>query len=162
VNRTTRFTHRARYDPDLEAFSFYRRNLARPNVPVSRRLHLFFRRQVEPELEAAHAPFALLRHLGMDDAARGAHPLHVAGAECAGVAVVVLVLYVAVEHVGHGLEAAVRVRRKAGEVVVGIVREELVEHEERVVARELARAEAAPQLDPGAVGSRDRRNYSFQ
>src|SRR5689334_3658084 len=98
----------------------------------------------------------------MDDAARGAHPLHVAGAEVAGVAVVVLVLHVAIEHVGDRLEAAVRMRREAGEVVVQIVREELVEHEERVVARELARAEAAPQLDSGAIGGRDRRNYALE
>src|ERR1044071_4709206 len=41
--------------------------------------------------------------------------LDVARAEVAGVAVVVLVLHVAVEHVGHRLEAAVRMRRKACE-----------------------------------------------
>ena len=47
----------------------------------------------------------------------------------------VLVPHVSVEHVGDGLEAAVRMRREARDVVVGIVGEELVEHQERVEAQ---------------------------
>ena len=74
------------------------------------------------------------------------------GTEVAAVAEAVLVPHVAVEHVGHGLEAAMRMRRKAGEVIVRIVREELVEHQERIEPQVLAAAEAAAQLDAGAVG----------
>ena len=65
----------------------------------------------------------------------GGHPLHVAALEVAAVAEVILVAHVAVEHVGHGLEAAMRMRREAGDVVVGVVRRELVEHQERVEPR---------------------------
>ena len=64
----------------------------------------------------------------MDHAAPGGHPLHAAGAEIADIAEMVAVLHAAIEHVGDGLEAAVRVGRKAGDVVARIVGAELVEH----------------------------------
>ena len=59
------------------------RDLARRNLAVGRRLHLFARRQVDPQLEAAHPSLGLLRHLGVDDAARRRHPLHAAGTDLA-------------------------------------------------------------------------------
>ena len=62
----------------------------------------------------------------------GGHPLHVAGAERAAVAQAVAVLDGAGEHVGDGLDAAVRMPRKAGEVVVGPVVAEIVEQQERI------------------------------
>ena len=64
----------------------------------------------------------------------------------------VAVLHLALQEVGDRLEPAVRVRRKALEVVVGIVRGKFIEHEKRVEPRELAGAEAATQLDARAVG----------
>ena len=67
------------------------------------------------------------------------------------VAGVVAVAHAAVEHVGHGLEAAVRVFRKAGEVVARPVRAELVEHQEGIQPVELPGADHARELDPGAV-----------
>lgn len=45
----------------------------------------------------------------MDDAAPGRHPLHVAGAEPAAVAGGILMLHFSFEHIGHGLEPAMRV-----------------------------------------------------
>ncbi len=62
----------------------------------------------------------------------GGHPLHAAGAEQARVALIVAVPHAAREHVGDGLEAAMRMVREAREVVVGIVGAELVEQQERI------------------------------
>ncbi len=87
----------------------------------------------------------------MDDAAAGGHPLHAAGLEKTGVSLVVAVPHAAREHVGHGLEAAMRMIGKAGEVIGGIVRAELVEHEEGIDILELRRADHAVELDPGAI-----------
>src|ERR1700674_2675171 len=94
----------------------------------------------------------------MNDAARGRHPLHVAGLEIAAVAEVILVPHVSVEHVGDGLEAAMRVRREAGDVVLRIVRIELIEHQERIEPKVGLAAEAAAQLDARAVRGRYRWN----
>ncbi len=68
------------------ARQLYLRDFRRPNITVRGRLHLLVGRQIDPELEAAHASFRLLRHLRMDDAACGRHPLHITGAEVAAVA----------------------------------------------------------------------------
>ena len=138
------------------------RDLARADVAVGGGLHLLGGGQVDPQLEAMELALALQRHLGMDDAAAGGHPLHVAVAQLAAVAEVVLVLHVAFEHVGHGLEAAVRMRREAGDVVVGIVRRELVEHQERVEAGRVALAEAAAQAHARAVAGLATRDHLQQ
>src|SRR3546814_18673176 len=82
-------------------------------------------------LEAAHAAFLLLGHLRVHQAAAGGHPLHAAGDKQALVAVVVLVAHSAVEPVGYGLDAAVRLAGETGEVVLGLVGAELVEQQER-------------------------------
>jgi hypothetical protein len=79
----------------------------------------------------------------VDDAARRLHPLHAAGLEVAAVAHAVAVLHVAVEHVGDGLEAAVRMLGKAGNVFVRVFAAEVVEHEERVEVLQRRRADAA-------------------
>ena len=89
----------------------------------------------------------------MDDAAAGRHPLDAARHQLAAVAAVVLVPHHAGEHVGHRLEAAVRVIGKAGRVVVAALGTELVEEQERIGRIQLGPAEAAPKLDAGAVGS---------
>jgi hypothetical protein len=87
-------------------------DLGRLHVLVARRGHLERRRQVGPELEAVHLAVGVaLRHLLVDDAAAGGHPLHVAGAERAAVAQAVGMLDGAGEHVGDGLDAAVRMPR---------------------------------------------------
>src|SRR5207253_4875726 len=73
--------------------------------------------QVDPDLEAVH-PAALLanpprRHLRMDDAGPGGHPLHVAGSEPAAMSSGILVLHFAFEHVSDRLEAPMGVIRSA-------------------------------------------------
>ena len=121
-----------------------------------RGLHFFPRRQIQPQLKAAHASLGLLRHLRVNDAPGGGHPLHVSGAQVAAVAEMILVPHVPVQHVRDGLETAMRMRRKAGEIVVRIVGVELIEHEERIDVQPALAAEAAAQLNAGAVGGRDR------
>ncbi len=91
----------------------------------------------------------------MDDAAAGGHPLHVTASEIAAVAHVILMQHVAVKHVGHGLETAVRMAGKAGDVIVRVLGAELVEHQERIEALELRAADAAAELHACAVGSGD-------
>ncbi|MDT4860230.1 hypothetical protein FQZ97_947770 [compost metagenome] len=61
-------------------------NLRRVEVSVAGVAHLVLGRQVEPDLEATHHAFLLLRHLAVDDAARGGHPLHAAVLQQAAVA----------------------------------------------------------------------------
>ena len=91
-----------------------------------------------------------LRHLLMQDAAAGRHPLHVAGAELAAVAEAVAVLDVAGQHVGDGLDAAMRMPGKAGAVFVGTVVAEIVEQQERIEFGGVAEAEGAAQIHAGA------------
>ncbi len=90
-----------------------------------------------------------LRHLLVEDAAAGRHPLDVAGAEPAAIAEAVAVLDRAGEHIGDGLDAAMRMPGEAGEVVLGPVVAEIVEEQERIELGGLAEAEGAVELDPG-------------
>src|SRR5438034_2780787 len=71
----------------------------------------------------------------------------------------VLVQHVSIEDVGHRLEAAMRVRRKAGDVVARILRGEFIQHEKRIQPREVRLAEAAAELDAGAVGGGHRLDH---
>ena len=119
------------------------------DVLVARRRHLQRRGQVRPQLEAVHAALRVtLRHLLVEDAAAGGHPLHVAGAQRAAVAEAVAVLDRAGQHVGDGLDAAVRMPREAGPVVLGPVVAEIVEQQERVELAGVAEAEGARRPPP--------------
>ncbi len=109
-------------------------DLGAGHAPVARVHHLVGGRQVGPELEAVHRALRVaLGHLLVDDAAAGGHPLHVARGDDAAVAQAVAVLDVAAQDVGDGLDAAVGMPGEALEVVVGLVRAEVVEQQERVV-----------------------------
>jgi hypothetical protein len=66
----------------------------------------------------------------------------------------VAMLHMAFEHIGHGFEAAVGVGRKACDVVRGVVRAKLIEHEEGVEAAKIAAPEDALELYASAVASR--------
>ena len=116
------------------------------------RCHLVGCGEVDPELEARHAAFLLLGHLGMDDAAPGGHPLHAAGLEQADVADAVAMAHAALEHDRHGLEAAVRMVGKAADVVARGVAAEGVEHQERIEPLLQRLRQHARQLDAVAVG----------
>ena len=86
----------------------------------------------------------------MDDAAAGSHPLDVAGGDGAVVAHAVAVLDGPGENVGDGLDAAVRMPGKPGEVVFGHVVAEIVEQEKGVELRGVAEAERAAEMHAGA------------
>src|ERR1700724_3212407 len=90
----------------------------------------------------------------MQDAAAGGHPLHVAGPELAFVAEAVAVVDRAGEHIGDGLDAAVRMPREAGAVVLGTIVAEVVEQEERIELAGVAEPEGAVELDAGAFHGR--------
>ena len=60
------------------------------------------------------------------------HPLHVARAKVAAISHMILMAHASVEHVRDGFEAAMRVRWESGDIVIGIIGVELVEHQERV------------------------------
>ncbi len=86
----------------------------------------------------------LRRRLDVEEAAAGGHPLGVAVGDRAATAVGVLVVEDAVDDVGDGLEAAVRVPRGA----LGLARRvvhlaHLVHHDERVEVRQVDAGERA-------------------
>jgi hypothetical protein len=104
--------------------------------------HLVALRQIDPQLKAVHPAALTLEvfrwHLGMHHASAGSHPLHVARPQTAGVAVRVTMLHLARDHVGNGLEAAMRMVGSA----LGLARREfhrphLVEQQERIEQRHL-------------------------
>ncbi len=64
---------------------------------------------------------------------------------------VILVAHVAVDHVGDGLEPAVRVRREAGDVVLRVVGAELVEQQKGIEPQCRGRAERTAQAHAGAI-----------
>src|SRR6185295_10225534 len=88
------------------------RNAVRREVLVTGRIHLVLSRQIHPQLNALQraaflGEFALVV-LGMQDAARGSHPLHVTRTKHTMVTRRVLMLYRTLEQQRHRLEAAVR------------------------------------------------------
>ena len=90
-------------------------------------------------------------HLLVENAAAGGHPLHVAGGHAALVAERVAVRDLAGEHIGDGLDAAVRMPGEAGQIVGRILVAKVVEQQERIEFGGLAEAEGALQLDAGAL-----------
>jgi hypothetical protein len=120
-------------------------------IPVPGRAQLVAPGQVEPELEAFHHPFFLLRNLGMDHASPGGHPLHTAVLQQAFVPGAVAVQHAPGDHVGHGFETAVRVVGKAGDVVVGLVAAKGVEHQKRVEPALQVLGEHPGELDAGTI-----------
>ena len=128
-------------------------NFRRCEVTVARLAELGVGGQVQPQLEAAHEALLLLRHFAVDYTARCGHPLHAATFQPPDIAHVILVTHAPLEHIDDGFEAAVRMWRKAGDVLVGIVGAELVEHQERIEAFRRGAAKYAGKTDAGAIGS---------
>ena len=63
----------------------------------------------------------LFGHLRVDDAASGAHPLYTAGLNNAAVPGTVFMAHSTGEQISHGLEPAMGVSRKAGNIVIRII-----------------------------------------
>ena len=132
-------------------------DVAGGDVLVARRGHLQRRGQVRPQLEAVHPPLRIpLRHLLVDDAAARGHPLHVAGAQRAGVAEAVAVRDFAGEHVGDRLDAAMRMPRKSVEEIRRTIVPEIVEQQERIELGGIAEPESTVQLDACPLHGRGR------
>ena len=95
-----------------------------------------------------------LRHFLMEDATAGRHPLHVAGFEIAAVAEAVAMLDGSGQHISDGLDATMRMPRKARPVIVGPVIAEIVKQQKRIEFGGVAEAEGAIELDAGAFDRR--------
>src|SRR5262245_56739236 len=90
----------------------------------------------------------------MEDAAAGGHPLHVAGAEVAAVAEAVAERDRPGEHVRDRLDAAMRMPRKAGDVILGTLITKIIEEQERIEVGRVTKAEGALQLHARALQRR--------
>ena len=95
-----------------------------------------------------------LRHLLVNDAAPGGHPLDVAGADGAAVAHAVAVLHRSRQDVGDRLDSAVRMPREARQVILRNVIAEVVEQEEWVEVGRIAEPERAAQTHARAFKRR--------
>src|SRR5262249_343500 len=117
--------------------------------------HLVTRGKIRPELEAPHPTLAVsLRHLLMNDAASGGHPLHVAGSDHPPVAEAVTMLHVACQHAGDRLHPPMRVPGEAALVLGRLVGTEIVEEEEGVELRDLLEAEGPPEMHARTLDGR--------
>ncbi len=83
------------------------------------------------------------------------------GAEVAAVAEAVAVLDGAGQHVGDRLDAAMRMPRESGQIILGTVVAEVVEQQERIELFGLAESERALQFHAGAFERRLRLNNLF-
>src|SRR6185369_16785673 len=94
------------------------RNLSGLYFLITRRSHLERRRKIGPELEAVHTSSGItLGHFLVDDAAAGGHPLHVTDGDGTAIAHTVTMLDRPGQNVRDGLNAAMRMPRKSGEIV---------------------------------------------
>src|SRR6202043_3548751 len=99
------------------------------------------------QLEPVHPAVRItLRHLLVDDAAPGGHPLDLAGADRAAVADAVAVLHRAREDISDRLDPAVRMPWEAGQVIRRPVITEIVEQEERIELARVPEPERAAQV----------------
>ena len=103
---------------------------------------------MHPSLDVA------LRHLLMKNPRAGGHPLDGAGSEKPLIAETVTMLDLALENIGNGLDAAVRVPGKALAVGVGIVIPEVVQEQEGIAHRRIGEPEGAVEMDAGTFDGR--------
>src|SRR5262245_41823963 len=90
----------------------------------------------------------------MNDAAAGGHPLHIAGSDRAVISDAVAMLHRSSQHVGNRFNAAVRMPRKAFQVIFRHVVAKIVEQQEGIEIRRVAETEGAPQVYAGTFHGR--------
>src|ERR1051326_3564438 len=98
------------------------------------------------------------RHFLVNDAAARGHPLNITGTDGAAVSHTVPVIDISREDVRDGLDPAVRVPRKPGQIVLGHVIAKIIEQQKRIEVLGIAETERAPQMHAGALDSRFRAN----
>ncbi|MBT9163066.1 MAG: hypothetical protein DDT27_01635 [Dehalococcoidia bacterium] len=152
--------HRPLYPADLAAddlhpdiaLECHLRNLPAHDSAVAGIHHLVGGRKVRPELEPPHEAVGVtLWHFLVDDAATGGHPLDVARGDAPLVPHAVAVLYAAVNDVGDRFDPPVRVPGKPFQIIRGMIRMEVVKHEEGVEQGDLIVAEGPFQMDAGPL-----------
>src|SRR6266536_3980291 len=136
--------------------ALHRWNLRGRHILITRLRQLEPARQVHPDLKAVDAAAALeelaRRQLGVDDAATGSHPLHVARVDHAAMACGILVLDAAFENVRDGLEAAMRMIGCADRLAGSVLdRTQLVDEQERVHELEPGRRHWPAYDKPGTL-----------
>ncbi len=162
LHRTGRLRHRAANHSDPGSARFRHGYLARLEALIPGLGHLLRGGQVRPQLESTHpAPVVTPRHLLVDDAAAGRHPLHVAAPDGARVPEGVPVVDLALEHVGDGLDAAMGMPGESRAVERGIVATEIVKHEEGIEKGLLAGAEGPAKMHAGAFYRRPAGLYTL-
>ena len=132
----------------------HQRDAIRGQVVIFRRPQFFRRRQVQPQLEAVKGPFLLQRHFRMNHAFARRHPLGAAALDYTDIPHVVLMFQDTLTHVGDGFKAAVRMGRKAGGVIAGVVGADFIQHQKRVQLPVAAHGRHALDAHPGPVGGR--------
>src|SRR4249919_3549485 len=90
----------------------------------------------------------------MHDPAAGRHPLHIAGTQRTAIAETVTVLDGSRQNIRYGFDAAVWMPRETSEVVRRPVIAEIIEQEEGVGVRGLAKSKGATQPHAGSLNRR--------
>ena len=83
----------------------------------------------------------------MNDAAAGCHPLDIAGGNCAAVAKAVGVFDRAGQHIGNRFDAAMRMPREAGQVVLRDVVAKIIQQQERIEIGSISKTERAAKVN---------------
>ena len=102
-----------------------------------------------------------LRHLLVDDAAAGRHPLDIPGRDGAMVAHAVPVLHGSGEYVSDGLDSAVWMPREARQIILRNVIAEVVKKQERIEVRGVAETERPAQVHARSLQGRRRFNKTL-
>src|SRR5262249_27527941 len=79
------------------------------------------------------------------------HPLDVTRSNRTAVAETVAVFDRSREHIGDRLDAAMRMPRKASQIILRDIVSKVIEEKERVIVGGLPEAERAAKMDPGAL-----------
>ncbi len=100
-------------------------------------------------------------HFLVNDASTGCHPLDIASSYTAPIAQTVPMFNGTGQNVGDGLDTAVRMPGKASEVILWHIVPEVIQQQERVKIRGVAKAESPAQAHAGAFECRLGLNQPF-
>ena len=152
VHRATFSPKRTADDADLSAVVVGdNRDFRGLDLLISGISHLERRRQIRPQLEAVHAALLIaLGHLLMDDSAAGSHPLHIPGRDGPAIADTVAVLHGSRENIRDGLNAAMRMPRKAFQILFRNIVAEIVQKQEGIEIGGVAEAKGPAKVYAGS------------